>query len=117
MIKGHQLFPRFNDGENDVFLLSLKAGGTGLTLTGADTIIHYDPWWNPAVEEQATDRAYRIGQDKVVQVFKLITRKTIEEKILKLQKKKKEMIDLVIKPGETMIQKLTKQEIRQLFEE
>jgi superfamily II DNA or RNA helicase len=116
-IERASIVSRFNDGENDVFLLSLKAGGTGLTLTGADTIIHYDPWWNPAVEEQATDRAYRIGQDKVVQVFKLITRKTIEEKILKLQKKKKEMIDLVIKPGETMIQKLTKQEIRQLFEE
>lgn len=108
---------RFNEGEGEVFLLSLKAGGTGLTLTGADTVIHYDPWWNPAVEEQATDRAYRIGQDKVVQVFKLITRKTIEEKILQLQKKKKEMIDMVIKPGETMLHKLTKEEIRQLFEE
>lgn len=79
-IERASIVSRFNDGENDVFLLSLKAGGTGLTLTGADTIIHYDPWWNPAVEEQATDRAYRIGQDKVVQVFKLITRKTIEEK-------------------------------------
>lgn len=108
---------KFNEGEGKVFLLSLKAGGTGLTLTGADTVIHYDPWWNPAVEEQATDRAYRIGQDKVVHVFKLITQDTIEEKILLLQKKKKEMIDLVIKPGETMLHKLTREEIRQLFEE
>lgn len=107
---------RFNDGEGQVFLLSLKAGGTGLNLTGADTVIHYDPWWNPAVEEQATDRAYRIGQEKVVQVFKLITRNTIEEKIQLLQEKKKAMIDMVIKPGETLLQKLTKEEIRQLFE-
>lgn len=107
---------RFNGGEGDVFLLSLKAGGTGLTLTGADTVIHYDPWWNPAVEEQATDRAYRIGQDKVVQVFKLITRDTIEEKILQLQEKKRQMIDMVIKPGENMLHKLTREEIRGLFE-
>jgi len=106
----------FNGGEGDVFLLSLKAGGTGLNLTGADVVIHYDPWWNPAVEEQATDRAYRIGQDKVVHVFKLITENTIEEKILLLQKKKKELTDLVIKPGETLLNKLTKEEIRQLFE-
>ncbi|NLX75851.1 MAG: DEAD/DEAH box helicase [Clostridiaceae bacterium] len=107
---------RFNGGEGDVFLLSLKAGGTGLTLTGADTVIHFDPWWNPAVEDQATDRAYRIGQEKMVHVFKLITQDTIEEKILLLQKKKKELIDLVIKPGETLLSKLTQEEIRQLFE-
>lgn len=107
---------KFNGGQGQVFLLSLKAGGTGLTLTGADTVIHYDPWWNPAVEEQATDRAYRIGQDKVVQVFKLIARNTIEEKILKLQEKKKQMIDMVIKPGETILHKLSKEEIRRLFE-
>lgn len=110
-----QMVTRFNEGEGQIFLLSLKAGGTGLNLTGADTVIHFDPWWNPAVEEQATDRAYRIGQDKVVQVFKLVTRNTIEEKILLLQGKKKEMIDMVIKPGETMLQKLTKEEIQQLF--
>lgn len=107
---------RFNGGEGDVFLLSLKAGGTGLTLTGADMVIHFDPWWNPAVEEQATDRAYRIGQKKAVHVFKLITRDTIEEKILLLQKKKKELIDMVIKPGETLLHKLTMDEIKQLFE-
>lgn len=112
-----EIVSRFNKGEGDVLLLSLKAGGTGLTLTGADTVIHYDPWWNPAVEEQATDRAYRLGQEKAVHVFKLITRDTIEEKILLLQKKKKDMIDAVIKPGETLLHKLTREEIRQLFEE
>src|SRR5690606_14581625 len=69
---------RFNGGEGKVFLISLKAGGTGLNLTGADTVIHYDPWWNPAVEDQATDRAYRIGQQNKVHVMKLITKGTIE---------------------------------------
>ncbi len=78
----------FQEGEAKVFLISLKAGGTGLNLTAADTVIHYDPWWNPAVEQQATDRAYRIGQDKPVFVYKLITEDTVEEKILKLQEKK-----------------------------
>jgi len=111
-----EIVSRFNSGEGHIFLLSLKAGGTGLTLTGADTVIIYDPWWNPAVEDQAIDRAYRIGQEKVVQVFKLITKNTIEEKILKLQEKKKEMTDMVIKPGETMLHKLTEEEIRSLFE-
>ena len=78
----------FQEGEAKVFLISLKAGGTGLNLTAADTVIHYDPWWNPAAEQQATDRAYRIGQDKPVFVYKLITEDTVEEKILKLQEKK-----------------------------
>lgn len=107
---------RFNDGEKEVFLISLKAGGTGLNLTGADMVIHYDPWWNPAVEDQATDRAYRIGQNKSVQVIKLITVGTIEEKIYKLQQQKKSVIDSVIKPGETLINKLDESEIRELFE-
>ena len=75
-----------------VFLISLKAGGVGLNLTGADTVIHFDPWWNPAVEDQATDRAHRIGQTKVVTSYKLITRDTVEEKILTLQNRKREMI-------------------------
>ncbi|MCK5758182.1 MAG: SNF2 helicase associated domain-containing protein [Clostridiales bacterium] len=105
----------FNDGEADVFLISLKAGGLGLNLTGADTVIHYDPWWNPAVEDQATDRAYRIGQDKVVQVIKLITAGTIEEKIYSLQQRKKALIDSVIQPGQTLITKLTKQDVEDLF--
>ncbi|AIR91400.1 helicase [Pseudomonas cremoricolorata] len=78
----------FQNGDSEVFLISLKAGGTGLNLTAADTVIHYDPWWNPASENQATDRAYRIGQDKPVFVFKLITRGTVEEKIQQLQQDK-----------------------------
>lgn len=106
----------FNNGESDIFLISLKAGGTGLNLTGADMVIHYDPWWNPAVEDQATDRAYRIGQDKSVQVIKLITAGTIEEKIYQLQQKKKSLTDLIIRPGETLITKLSEDEIMNLFE-
>ncbi|MCQ4307450.1 DEAD/DEAH box helicase [Pseudomonas stutzeri] len=82
---------RFQNGEVPVFLISLKAGGTGLNLTAADTVIHYDPWWNPAVESQATDRAYRIGQDKPVFVYKLIARGTVEEKIHQLQARKAEL--------------------------
>jgi SNF2 family DNA or RNA helicase len=82
------LVERFQGGEGAVFLISLKAGGTGLTLTGADTVIHYDPWWNPAAENQATDRAYRIGQDKPVFVHKLICRSTVEERIQLMQEKK-----------------------------
>lgn len=82
----------FNEGENSVFLISLKAGGTGLNLTSADIVIHFDPWWNPAVEEQATDRAHRIGQKNVVEVIKIIAKGTIEEKILSLQEDKKKLI-------------------------
>lgn len=82
---------RFQNGDVPVFLISLRAGGSGLTLTAADTVIHYDPWWNPQVENQATDRAYRIGQDKPVFVYKLIARGTIEERILDLQKFKDEL--------------------------
>lgn len=106
----------FNAGENSVFLISLKAGGTGLNLTGADTVIHVDPWWNPAVEDQATDRAYRIGQTNKVQVIKLITSGTIEEKVFMLQQKKKNLIESVIQDGETFINKLSEDEIRALFE-
>ncbi len=105
----------FNRGQGDAFLISLKAGGTGLNLTGADMVIHYDPWWNPAVEEQATDRAYRIGQKNSVQSISLITRGTIEEKIYELQQKKKVMIEAIIKPGETMLSKMTEQEVCELF--
>ena len=106
----------FNKGQGSIFLISLKAGGTGLNLTGADTVIHYDPWWNPAVEEQATDRAYRIGQTKAVHVMKLITKGTIEEKIFELQQRKKQLIDAVIQPGQTLITKMSEEEVRSLFE-
>ena len=83
------LVDKFNEDENiKVFLISLKAGGTGLNLTGADVVIHYDPWWNLSAENQATDRTYRIGQKNNVQVYKLITKNSIEEKIYELQQKK-----------------------------
>lgn len=106
---------RFNDGEGSVFLISLKAGGTGLNLVGADVVIHYDPWWNPAVEEQATDRVYRIGQKKSVQVIRLLTKNTIEEKIDKLQKRKKELSDSIIKSKEVFINQLSREELEELF--
>ena len=80
---------QFQQGEVSLFLISLKAGGTGLNLTAADTVIHYDPWWNPAVEDQATDRAHRIGQDKPVFVYKLVAQGTVEERMLELQQRKK----------------------------
>lgn len=83
-----KVIEEFTKGDAKIFLISLKAGGVGLNLTEADTVIHYDPWWNPAVENQATDRAYRIGQKKAVFVYKLIVENTIEQKILELQKKK-----------------------------
>jgi len=111
-----QMANAFNNGQGDVFLISLKAGGTGLNLTGADTVIHFDPWWNPAVEDQATDRAHRIGQNRSVQVIKLLTKGTIEEKVNALQSKKKKLIDSIIQPGETMLTKLTEQELKELFE-
>lgn len=107
---------RFNDGEGDVFLISLKAGGTGLNLIGADTVIHYDPWWNPAVMDQASDRAYRIGQKKSVQVIKLAARGTIEEKIIQLQERKRSLADGIITVNQTMLSSLTKDEILSLLD-
>src|SRR5690625_6299783 len=106
---------RCNEGEKDIFLISLKAGGTGLNLTGADTVILYDLWWNPAVEDQATGRAHRFGQKNVVQVIRLISEGTIEEKIYELQQKKRELIDKDIKPGETMHTSLTEKDISDLY--
>lgn len=105
----------FNQGENSVFLISLRAGGTGLNLTGADTVILYDLWWNPAVEDQATGRAHRFGQKSVVQVIRFITEGTIEEKIYDLQQKKRELIDQVVQPGETMLSSLTEADVKQLL--
>ena len=114
--KRKEMVKNFNKGEGEIFLISLKAGGTGLNLVGADMVIHYDPWWNPAVEEQATDRAYRIGQTNVVQVIKLITQGTIEEKIYALQEKKKQMIESIIQPGETFLSQMNEEEIKKLFD-
>lgn len=113
--KRMELVENFNQGQVPVFLISLKAGGTGLNLTGADMVIHFDPWWNPAVEDQATDRAYRIGQSKNVQVIKLIAQGTIEEKIYDLQERKKDIIAKLIKPGERFINGLDEQDIVDLF--
>lgn len=90
------LVERFQSGEGEVFLISLKAGGTGLTLTGADNVIHYDPWWNPAAENQATDRAYRIGQDKPVFVHKLICDHTVEQRIQQMQARKSKVSDSIL---------------------
>ncbi|WP_152656965.1 DEAD/DEAH box helicase [Oceanobacillus sp. CFH 90083] len=110
-----EMSERFNHGEKGIFLISLKAGGTGLNLTGADTVILYDLWWNPAVEDQAAGRAHRFGQKNVVQVIRLVTEGTIEEKIYELQQKKRELIDQVIQPGETMLSSLSEEDIKELL--
>ncbi|MEO6035570.1 MAG: DEAD/DEAH box helicase, partial [Verrucomicrobiota bacterium] len=99
-----------------VFLISLKAGGVGLNLTGADTVIHFDPWWNPAVEDQATDRAHRIGQTRVVTSYKLIARGTVEEKILALQTRKREVIKATLAGEEQLAETLTWGEIQELLQ-
>ena len=110
------LVDEFNENKDiKVFLISLKAGGTGLNLTGADMVIHYDPWWNLSTENQATDRAYRIGQKNNVQVYKLITKNTIEEKIYELQQKKAELIDNMLSTKTSFINKLSKEDIMNLF--
>ena len=104
-----------NDPTIPIFLISLKAGGTGLNLTGADYVIHYDPWWNPAVEDQATDRAYRIGQTKKVFVYRLITKNTVEEKIQKLKTIKRNLVDSVISVDRNITKSLTMDDIREIF--
>ena len=110
-----KMVDEFNAGAKDVFLISLKAGGTGLNLTGADTVILYDLWWNPAVEEQAAGRAHRIGQKKVVEVWRLIAEGTIEERIDLLQNEKRELFQKVISGNETQIQQLTEEDIRMIL--
>jgi superfamily II DNA or RNA helicase len=105
---------RFQDGEVPVFLLSLKAGGTGLNLTRADHVVHLDRWWNPAVEDQATDRAYRIGQTKPVQVHKLVVRGTIEERVAELLRRKRALADSVLARGEAALTELGNEELRDL---
>ena len=106
----------FNDDSSvPVFLISLKAGGTGLNLTGADTVVHFDPWWNPAVEDQATDRAHRIGQTKNVNVYKLIAAGTVEEKILELSAKKRALVSNVLSTEGSPLKGLTKADVENLF--
>ncbi len=109
-----EVVEKFQSGAAPVFLISLKAGGVGLNLTGADTVIHFDPWWNPAVEDQATDRAHRIGQTRVVTSYKLITRGTVEEKILTLQQKKRDIIKATL-GEEQFTAALNWEEIQELF--
>ncbi len=111
-----QIVHTFNqDRDIPVFLISLKAGGSGLNLTGADTVIHFDPWWNPATENQATDRAYRIGQRRTVYSIKLITTGTVEEKVLALQQRKQAIIDATVESEEAMIQRLSWDDIQDLL--
>jgi SNF2 family DNA or RNA helicase len=107
---------RFQEEEVPVFLISLKAGGVGLNLTAADTVIHYDPWWNPAVENQATDRAHRLGQDKPVFVYKLIVGGSIEEKILALQERKAELAAGILSEDRGVDVKFGTDDLAALFE-
>ena len=111
-----EMTARFNQGETDVFLISLKAGGTGLNLTGADLVIHYDPWWNPTAEEQATGRAHRIGQSKKVEVLRLVVHDSIEEQVLHMSDRKRRLFDKLITPGEEMPTRLTDKDILSLFD-
>jgi superfamily II DNA or RNA helicase len=106
-----------NDAKIPLFFISLKAGGTGLNLTGADTVIHFDPWWNPAVEEQATSRAHRMGQSRSVQAYKLIAAGTVEEKIQALQARKRELFEASLGGDETFVKKLTGDDLEELLAE
>ena len=112
-----EMVSAFNNDDTPVFLISLKAGGTGLNLTGADVVIHYDPWWNQAVQNQATDRAHRIGQMKVVSVYKLIAKGTIEEKIVKMQENKKNLADTILSGENGSIIQMSKEELMELLAE
>lgn len=110
-----KLVNQFNDNQVPVFLISLKAGGTGLNLTGADVVIHYDPWWNRAARNQATDRAHRIGQKNSVQVYELISEGSIEEKIMNLQQSKGELADAIIGENSSLLSSMDEQELADLF--
>ena len=112
-----KLCDSFNRGDGNIFLLSLKAGGTGLNLTGADMVIHYDPWWNPAAEEQAVDRAHRIGQTREVEVIRLLMHDSIEEQVVGMSQAKRTLFDKLITPGESMPAKLTEEDLLKLFED
>jgi non-specific serine/threonine protein kinase len=107
---------RFNRDDNiPIFLISLKAGGTGLNLTGADYVIHYDPWWNPAAEDQATDRAHRIGQTKSVFVYRLIAKGTVEEKIMKLKDRKRGLVDSIISADRSIGKSLSFEDLKEIL--
>ena len=111
-----RLVDAFQNDDTPVFLISLKAGGTGLNLTAADIVIHYDPWWNVAAQNQATDRAHRIGQKHTVTVYKLIARHTIEEKILELQENKKALSDQILSEEGVTASHLTKEDLLQILQ-
>jgi SNF2 family DNA or RNA helicase len=106
----------FQNGPSDVFLISLKAGGVGLNLTAADTVIIFDPWWNPAVEEQAIDRAHRIGQDKAVFVYRLVASGTIEEKMDELKARKRALADSLFDRDGRVASALTEEDVQALFD-
>jgi SNF2 family DNA or RNA helicase len=110
-----KLVHAFNDNEVPLFLISLKAGGTGLNLTGADVVIHYDPWWNLAAQNQATDRAHRIGQTRKVSVFKLIVKGTIEEKIVEMQNAKKDLADAILSGENESLMNMSKEQLMELL--
>jgi len=104
----------FQNGKVDVFLISLKAGGTGLNLTRADTVIHYEPWWNPAAQSQATDRCHRVGQTEPVFVHSLIVAGSVEERMLRLQEKKRQLADAILEEG-TAAAALSEEDVDGLF--
>lgn len=106
----------FNEGDTPVFLISLKAGGTGLNLTGADVVIHYDPWWNLAAQNQATDRAHRIGQTRQVTVYRIILKGTIEERILELQEAKKDLAEAILEGRSESLMSMSNEELLALLE-
>ncbi|MCD8224131.1 MAG: hypothetical protein LUC99_04665 [Clostridiales bacterium] len=110
-----QLVHQFNEGDVPVFLISLKAGGNGLNLTGADVVIHYDPWWNLAAQNQATDRTHRIGQTRQVTVYRLILKGTIEERILRLQEEKKDLADQILSGESASLASLSQEELLELL--
>ena len=110
-----ELVSRFQKDDTTLFLISLKAGGTGLNLTSAEAVIHFDPWWNVSAQNQATDRAYRIGQENNVQVFNLVMKDSVEEKIIELQKRKKELADMFVENNSGGLSQMSKEDILSLF--
>ena len=111
-----KLVHAFQTDTTQVFLISLKAGGTGLNLTAAEAVIHIDPWWNLSAQNQATDRAHRIGQNANVQVYRLIMKNSIEEKIVKMQERKKDLADTFVEGNDGSLSKMSKDEILSLFQ-
>ena len=110
-----EMVDKFQNGDNRIFILSLKAGGIGLNLTAALNVIHYDLWWNPAVENQATDRAYRIGQKDNVMVYRFITSGTLEERINHILRQKRQLVEMTIEGNETFITEMTNDELRDML--